>query len=131
MDQQGYLRVVGRRKDIIIRGGHNIYPARIETLAMRYGAVEKAVAFPVADRRLGERVGLAVVARDAMTVEPEAILRHLDSAGLSRYDMPEFILLLEDLPLTATGKVRKGELLRRVEEGGLRPLPVRFRPASR
>jgi acyl-CoA synthetase len=57
-DPQGYLRVVGRRKDIIIRGGRNIYPARIETLALRYAAVEKAAAFPVADPRLGERVCL-------------------------------------------------------------------------
>jgi acyl-CoA synthetase len=65
-----------------------------------------------------------------MTVEPEGILRHLDSAGLSKYDMPEFILPLAEMPLTATGKVRKGELAREVEEGGLRPLPVRFRPAA-
>ena len=45
-----------------------------------------------------------------MTVEPEAILRHLDSAGLSKYDMPEFILQLTEMPLTATGKIRKNEL---------------------
>jgi len=125
-DPQGYLRVVGRRKDIIIRGGRNIYPARIETLALRYAAVEKAAAFPVADPRLGERVCLAVVAHDGMTVEPERILRHLDNAGLSKYDMPEFILPLAEMPLTATGKIRKGELMRRVEEGVLRPVPVRF-----
>src|SRR6516164_10522055 len=80
LDEQGYLRVVGRQKDIIIRGGRNIYPVRIEAMAQRYDAVEKAAAFPVADPRLGERVCLAVVARDGMTVEPEGILRHLDSA---------------------------------------------------
>jgi acyl-CoA synthetase len=130
MDRQGYLRVVGRQKDIIIRGGHNIYPARIEALAMRHAAVEKVAAFPVADSRLGERVCLAVVAHDGMTVEPEGLLRHLDNAGLSKYDMPEFILPLAEMPLTATGKVRKGELVREVEEGGLRPLRVRFRPAA-
>jgi len=130
IDEQGYLRVVGRQKDIIIRGGHNIYPARIEALAMRHAAVEKAAAFPIADSRLGERVCLAVVPHDRMTVEPAAMLRHLDSAGLSKYDMPEFILPLEEMPLTASGKVRKGELVREVEEGRLRPLPVRIRPAS-
>ena len=70
MDEQGYLRVVGRQKDIIIRGGHNIYPARIEALALRHTAVEKAAAFPVPDQRLGERVCLAVVARENMSVEP-------------------------------------------------------------
>jgi acyl-CoA synthetase len=50
--------------------------------------------------------------------------------GLSKYDMPEFILPLEEMPLTASGKVRKGDLVRRVKEGGLRPLPVRFYPPA-
>jgi acyl-CoA synthetase (AMP-forming)/AMP-acid ligase II len=129
MDERGYLRVVGRLKDIIIRGGRNIYPARIEVLALRHAAIDKAAAFPVADPRLGERVCLAVVARKNIAVEPETILQHLDNAGLSKYDMPEFILALEELPVTATGKVRKGELIREIKEGNLHPLPVRFQSA--
>jgi len=131
MDERGYLRVVGRQKDIIIRGGHNIYPARLEALATRHNAVEKAAAFAVADPRLGERVCLAVVTHENMAVEPEAILRHLDAAGLSKYDMPEFILPLEEMPLTASGKVIKRELVRLVEDGREWPLPVRFRPPAR
>ena len=59
IDEQGYLRVVGRQKDIIIRGGRKIYPARIEAVALRHAAIDKAAAFPVADPRLGERVCLA------------------------------------------------------------------------
>jgi acyl-CoA synthetase (AMP-forming)/AMP-acid ligase II len=130
MDNEGYLRLVGRQKDVIIRGGHNIYPVRIEVLATRHDAVERAAAFPVADPRLGERVCLAVVARQNVAVEPEAILQHLDMAGLSKYDMPEFILPIEEIPLTASGKVIKRELVRRVEEGSLRPVPARFRPVA-
>jgi acyl-CoA synthetase (AMP-forming)/AMP-acid ligase II len=130
IDEQGYLRVVGRQKDVIIRGGRNIYPARIEALATRHDAIEKAAAFPVADPRLGECVCLAVVARENMTVEPQAILQHLDMAGLSKYDMPEFILPLDEIPLTASGKVIKRELVRWVEEGRVRPVPVRFRPLA-
>jgi acyl-CoA synthetase len=128
VDEQGYLRVVGRQKDIIIRGGRNIYPARIEALALRHTAVERAAAFPVTDQRLGERVCLAIVARESEPVAPETILQHLDLAGLSRYDMPEFILALDEMPVTASGKVVKRELARRVEDGRLRPVPVRFRP---
>ncbi len=127
MDDAGYLRITGRLKDVIIRGGRNIYPARIEALAMGHDAVERAAAFAVADPRLGERVCLAVVARKDMEAEPGAILRHLDLAGLPQYDMPEFILPLEEMPLTASGKVIKRELARWVEEGRIRPLPVRFR----
>jgi len=130
MDERGYLRVVGREKDIIIRGGRKLYPARIEALALRHAAIEGAAAFPIADPRLGERVCLAVVAREDKPVEPEAILQHLDMSGLSKYDMPEFIMPLKEMPLTASGKVIKRELVRRVEEDGLRPVPVRFRPAT-
>jgi non-ribosomal peptide synthetase component E (peptide arylation enzyme) len=94
---------------------------------MSHDAVEKAAAFAVADPRLGERVCLAVVARKDMQAEPEAILRHLEMAGLSKYDMPEFILPLEEMPLTASGKIIKRELARWVEEGRIRPLPVSLR----
>ena len=130
MDDAGYLRITGRLKDVIIRGGRNIYPARIEVLAMGHDAVERAAAFAVADPRLGERVCLAVVARKDMEAEPESILRHLDLAGLPQYDMPEFILPLEEMPLTASGKVIKRELARSVEEGCVQPLPVHSRSAS-
>jgi len=126
MDETGYLRVTGRKKDMIIRGGRNIHPARIEALALRHDAIEKAAAFPVGDARLGERVCLAVVTRGGIQVDPEALLEHLDASGLSRYDMPEFMLQLSEMPLTASGKLLKRELVRRVAEGELQPFPVRF-----
>jgi acyl-CoA synthetase len=129
LDKDGYLHVTGRKKDVIIRGGRNIHPLRIEALAVTHDAVEKAAAFPVADARLGERVCLAVVARAGMPLRPEAILAHLDACGLSGYDMPEFILLLSELPLTASGKVQKRELVRQVAEGHLQPRSARWRPA--
>ena len=130
IDEAGYLRVTGRKKDMIIRGGRNIHPARIEALALRHAAIEKAAAFPVGDARLGERVCLAVVARGDMQLDPKAILEHLDASGLSRYDMPEFFLPLSEMPLTASGELLKRELVLRVAEGRLRPLPVRFRSRS-
>jgi acyl-CoA synthetase len=130
IDEAGYLRVTGRKKDVIIRGGRNIHPARIEALALRHDAIAKAAAFPVTDARLGERVCLAVVTRGDMQVDPEAILEHLDASGLSRYDMPEFILPLSEMPLTASGKLLKRQLVQGVAEGRVRPLPVRFRARS-
>jgi len=130
IDEAGYLRVTDRKKDVIIRGGRNIHPARIEALALRHDAIEKAAAFPVGDARLGERVCLAVVVRDEMQVDPAAVLEHLDASGLSRYDMPEFILPLSEMPLTASGKLLKRELVQQVAEGRVRPLPVRYRSRS-
>jgi acyl-CoA synthetase (AMP-forming)/AMP-acid ligase II len=130
VDEAGYLRITGRKKDVIIRGGRNIHPARIEGLALRHDAIEKAAAFPVSDARLGERVCLAVLTRGGMPVELQAILQHLDASGLSRYEMPEFMLQLSEMPLTASGKLLKRELVRRVAEGQLRPVPVRLRSRS-
>ena len=60
MDEHGNLKVEGRLKDLIIRGGHNIYPAHIEALALRHGEVGRVACFPVADARLGERACIAV-----------------------------------------------------------------------
>ena len=126
MDEAGYLRVTGRKKDVIIRGGHNIYPARIEALAMRHAAVERAAAFPVADTRLGEKVCLAVKLKDGMRVSPDELLHHLDAAGLSKFDMPEYFLQPDTIPLTSSGKILKRELVAWVRDGRLQPTPVRW-----
>lgn len=128
VDQNGYLRITGRKKDIIIRGGHNIYPAKIETLAMQHPAVDKAVAFAIPDERLGEKVCLAVVRRTGQMLSDEDLLQHLDAVGLSKYDMPEFMLDLEAVPLTASGKILKRDLAARLAAGTLAPRGVRFRP---
>jgi len=125
-DAHGNLRIVGRKKDLVIRGGYNIHPARIENLALKHPAVLKAAAFPVSDARLGERVCLAVIPRDGLRVEGEDLLRHLDSAGLSRYDMPEYFIALEAFPLTASGKILKRELIEWAKSGRIRPVPVRL-----
>jgi acyl-CoA synthetase len=126
LDEAGYLHITGRKKDVVIRGGRNIYPAPIEALALRCDGIDKAAAFAVPDARLGERVCLAVVASAGCTIDPEALLRDLASAGLATYDLPEFILPLAELPLTASGTIIKRELVRWVAEDEVRPTPVRF-----
>lgn len=130
IDDDGYLRITGRKKDIIIRGGRNIHPAPIEALALRHAAVERAAAFPIPDPRLGERVCLAVATRRDRPLDPQEILQHLDSVGLSRHDMPEFILPVVEMPLTASGKILKRELARSVAEGRAHPVPARFAAAE-
>jgi len=125
VDRNGYLRITGRKKDVIIRGGHNIYPARIEALAMRHEAVERAAAIPVRDPRLGEKVCLAVMFRAGRRLEPDELLAHLDAAGLSRYDMTEYVLELAHIPLTPSGKMKKRDLVAGIEQGRLTPAPVR------
>ena len=122
LDAAGNLTILGRTKDLIIRGGHNIHPSDIEARAVRHPAIQAASAFGVADDRLGERVCLAVLG----DISPDAVLQHLAAEGLSRYDMPEYILAMESFPLTASGKVLKREIQAQVRRGALSPVPVRY-----
>jgi acyl-CoA synthetase len=126
IDARGNLQIVGRKKDLIIRGGHNIYPAQIETLAVKHPDVLKAAAYPVADARLGERVCIAVVTREGVHIEGAQLLEHLHASGLSKYDMPEYYLALEEFPMTASGKVLKRELVEWTRSGRVTPQPVRW-----
>lgn len=121
-DADGNLRIEGRIKDLIIRGGHNIYPSRIESVTLTHSGVEKAAAFGVPDDRLGERVCLAIIGE----VDAEEMLEHLAREGLSKFDMPEWYAAVSELPLTASGKILKRELTEMVKRGELQPQPVRY-----
>jgi acyl-CoA synthetase len=121
LDKDGNLRIEGRLKDLIIRGGHNIQPSHIEAIAVRHKDVDRAAAFPVADDRLGERVCIAV----SGSIGSGELLEHLRANGLSKYDMPEYFLRLEEFPLTASGKILKRELVLQVRRGDIQPVFVR------
>ena len=126
IDDKGHLHVVGRLKDVIIRGGHNIHPARIEHIAVKHPDVDMAAAFPVADERLGEKVCLAVLPSARDTPGANDVLAHLDRGGLSKYDMPEYFLIMDAFPLTASGKILKRELADWAKQGKIAPEACRF-----
>ena len=130
LDAEGCLEIVGRKKDLIIRGGHNIHPARIEDLAMRHPAVARCAAFAVADHRLGEKVCLSVIFHEGASAEAQELLAHLHAAGLSRYDMPEYFIAMTAYPLTASGKILKRELVEWAKTGQIQPVPVRWTDPS-
>lgn len=129
-DEQGCLQIVGRKKDLIIRGGHNIHPARIEDLTHRHPDVVKAAVFPIADDRLGERVCLSILQRAGASIDPQQVLQHLREVGLSKYDMPEYFIVLPAFPLTASGKILKRELIEMTKRGDIKPSPVRWKAPS-
>jgi acyl-CoA synthetase len=126
LDANGNLQVIGRAKDLIIRGGHNIHPARIEELVHRNPAVAKAAVIGVPDERLGEKVCLAIIPGVGSAPTGHEILEHLHAAGLSKFDMPEYFLSLDRFPTTASGKILKRELAEWIKAGKVRPTPVRW-----
>ena len=109
MDAQGYLRVEGRLKDMIIRGGENIYPREIEELLQAHPAVAEVAVVGKADPRWGETVA-AVVRPSPDTAPSEEELRAYCRDHLAAYKTPTTWLFVDALPLTASGKIRKNVL---------------------
>jgi acyl-CoA synthetase (AMP-forming)/AMP-acid ligase II len=105
LDAEGYLYLSGRRDDLIISGGVNVYPAEVERVLGQLDGVEDVVVFPVADERWGQRVCAAVVgAVDAAGVEAFA------HAQLAPYKRPKDIVIVDSIPRTGRGKVLRSQL---------------------
>lgn len=110
VDAEGYLRIVGRRKDIIIRGGENISPAEIEDLLFGHPKIKTVSVVGYADERMGQRACAVVVPQPGETVTLADLIAHLEQRKVAKFKYPERIELVDALPMTASGKVRKEEL---------------------
>jgi acyl-CoA synthetase (AMP-forming)/AMP-acid ligase II len=109
IDDDGYLRIVGRIKDMFIVGGFNAYPAEIENLLLRHPRVRQAAVIGVPDERLGE-VGMAFVVLDSGARLEPAELIEWARGEMANFKVPRFVEIVEALPVNATGKVVKDEL---------------------
>jgi acyl-CoA synthetase (AMP-forming)/AMP-acid ligase II len=108
MDPQGYVRVTGRTKDIVIRGGMNISVREVEDLLAAHPAVRTAAAVGMPDERLGERLCCYLVPADpAAPPSLDALKTYLQSRGIAVQKIPERLELLNEMPITATGKIQK------------------------
>lgn len=112
VDDEGYLTVVGRKKEIIIRGGINIAPREIEELLVAFPEVERAAVVGLPDERLGERSCACVVLRPGATLDFDTMVERLSATGLAVYKRPERLEVVDTLPATASGKIQKHELVR-------------------
>jgi fatty-acyl-CoA synthase len=115
MDERGYLRISGRVKEMIIRGGENIYPREIEDVLLGHPAVAQAAVVGVASAFWGEEVGAVIRPAGAAAPGPEE-LRALCRERLAAFKVPAHWLFVDSFPLTATGKVRKDVLSARFAE---------------
>ncbi len=113
-DEQGYVSIVDRKKDIIIRGGENVSALEIEELLLRMPGVQEAVVVAAPDPRLGEHgcafVRVADGAADGEAPSMATMQAHLRASGLGRQKWPEDLRVVEDFPRTPSGKVRKTDL---------------------
>lgn len=107
LDDHGHLRVVGRKKEIIIRGGLNIAPREIEELILAFPEVDRCAVVGVPDKRLGERMWACVTLHDGAALDLETLVARLRDAGLATYKLPERLHVVDALPITASGKIQK------------------------
>jgi acyl-CoA synthetase (AMP-forming)/AMP-acid ligase II len=106
LDEDCYLHLTGRIKDIIIRGGENIAPHEVDEILLRHPAVAAAVTFGCAHPTLGEEVAAAVVLHEPHGATESALIKHCRES-LAEYKCPKKIYLVKSIPTTATGKIRR------------------------
>ena len=106
MDAEGYVRITGRRKEMIIRGGENIYPREIEDFLYSHPKIAAVAVFGMPDERLGEQVGAWIQLHSGESADEEEI-RAFCKDKIAHFKIPKYIRFVDEFPMTITGKVQK------------------------
>ena len=106
MDSEGYVNIVGRIKDMIIRGGENVYPREIEEFLYRHPKIQDVQVFGVPDPRYGEEIAAWIKLRPGETLTAEEVVAFCRDQ-IAHYKVPRHIRFVEEFPMTVTGKVQK------------------------
>jgi long-chain acyl-CoA synthetase len=125
LDEDGYLFISGRKKELIIRGGYNVYPREVEDALLEHPAVAEAAVIPLPHPTLGEEVGAAIRLHDGASSTPDELSEHARER-LAAYKYPRSIWLVERLPTGPTGKVLK----RLIEPPDALAAPARQNPVN-
>jgi len=125
MDEAGYFRVTGRIKDMIIRGGENIYPREIENFLYTMPQIQAIEVAGVPSHKYGEEVGAFIKKRPGTELNEEDVIDFC-RGKISRYKIPKYIFFVDDYPMTASGKIQKYKLrelsLELLKEKGIEPI---------
>ena len=105
-DEDGYLKITGRLKEIINRGGEKVSPLEVDNVLMEHPSIQQVVTFAVADRMLGEDIGAAVVLADGAEMDAGS-LRAYAETQLAKFKIPKHIVFLDEIPKGATGKLQR------------------------
>jgi fatty-acyl-CoA synthase len=109
MDADGYLNIVGRIKDMVIRGGENVYPREVEEFLYTHPDIVDAQVIGVPDAKYGEELMAWVRLRDGASLDADA-LREFCTGKLAHYKIPRYVHVVDEFPMTVTGKVRKVQM---------------------
>jgi len=109
MDENGYFKITGRLKDMIIRGGENIYPREIEEFLYTHPAVKDVQVVGVPDRKYGEEIMAFIILKEGAKVTEQEIIQFVKE-GLARHKSPRYVKFVQQYPMTASGKIQKYKL---------------------
>jgi len=109
MDENGNFTITGRIKDMIIRGGENIYPKEIEEFLYKMEGIKDAQVAGVPSEKYGEEVGVFIILHDGVKMDPEDI-KDFCRGQIARYKIPKYVFFLDDFPMTGSGKIQKFKL---------------------
>lgn len=121
-DENGNFRITGRIKDMIIRGGENIYPREIEEFLYNFPGIKDVQVAGIPSKKYGEEVGAFIIAHDGADIH-ESDIKEFCKGKIARYKIPKYILFVEEFPLTGSGKIQKFKLkdigLKMLQEQGV------------
>jgi fatty-acyl-CoA synthase len=110
MRDDGYCNVVGRIKDMVIRGGENVYPREIEEFLYTHPDVEDAQVIGVPDAKYGEEICAWIRMKPGRTALDAEAVKTFAAGKLAHYKIPRYVRIVDEFPMTVTGKVRKVEM---------------------
>ena len=108
-DEDGYYRITGRIKDMIIRGGENVYPREIEEFLYHMPGISDVQVAAVPSKKYGEEVGAFIILKEGVKMEPEDV-RDFCKGKIARYKTPKYVFFVDEFPLTGSGKIQKFKL---------------------
>ncbi|MDX1805740.1 MAG: AMP-binding protein, partial [Paenisporosarcina sp.] len=106
IDSEGYIEITGRIKDMVIRGGENVYPRELEEFLYQHPSIQDVQVVGVPDPKYGEELMAWIIAKDGVTISAEEI-RAYCKGKISHHKIPRYIEFTESYPMTASGKIQK------------------------
>jgi fatty-acyl-CoA synthase len=106
IDDEGYCRIIGRSKDMLIRGGENVYPAEIEEFLITHPNISQAQVFGLPDPKYGEEVAVWIILQSGAKMTEDE-LRDWCRGKIAHYKVPRYVCFVEEMPMTVTGKPQK------------------------
>jgi fatty-acyl-CoA synthase len=116
LDADGYVQITGRIKDMVIRGGENVYPREIEEFLYAHPDIVDAQVIGIPDETYGEELMAVVTLRDAAQALTIEQLRDFCTGRLAHFKIPRYLWIVDEFPMTVTGKIRKDEMRKQAIE---------------